>query len=165
MIKAKMNPWKAYQLYWQNAFNFHGRARRKEYWWPLVFNLAITFILSFIVEKLGGGKTGDTIVYWITTLLIFIPDISVFVRRIQDTGMNGKWGIPFALLTVWGMVGDMLLGLIPDANNIWINTVLPAIAVTSYIATAIYLIFMLFVLVSDGEEKRNEYGESPKYIK
>jgi uncharacterized membrane protein YhaH (DUF805 family) len=73
---------------------FSGRARRKEYWLFVLFNLIITFVLGF-VEGLAGGPGFVSILY---SLAVFIPGIAVSVRRLHDTGRSGWW---------------LLIGLIP----------------------------------------------------
>jgi len=39
-----------YKLFWQRAFNFTGRSRRKEYWAATLFNSIFIFIL-FLTKK------------------------------------------------------------------------------------------------------------------
>jgi uncharacterized membrane protein YhaH (DUF805 family) len=73
---------------------FSGRARRKEYWLFVLFNLIITFVLGF-VEGLAGGPGVVGMLY---SLAVFIPGIAVSVRRLHDTGRSGWW---------------LLIGLIP----------------------------------------------------
>ncbi len=66
---------------------FSGRARRKEYWYFVLFNIIISILLGFIggmigMEKLLGG---------IYALAVLIPSIAVAVRRLHDTGRTGWW--------------------------------------------------------------------------
>lgn len=42
-----------YKLFWQRAFNFTGRSRRKEYWAATLFNSIFIFILFFIFLAIG----------------------------------------------------------------------------------------------------------------
>jgi uncharacterized membrane protein YhaH (DUF805 family) len=66
---------------------FSGRARRKEYWMFVLFNLIIAFVLGF-VEGIVGGKGLIGSIY---TLAVIIPGIAVGVRRMHDTDRSGWW--------------------------------------------------------------------------
>ncbi|MFZ0484890.1 MAG: DUF805 domain-containing protein [Desulfobacterales bacterium] len=66
---------------------FSGRARRKEYWLFVLFNLIITFVLGF-VEELAGGPGVVGMLY---SLAVLIPGIAVSVRRLHDTSRSGWW--------------------------------------------------------------------------
>lgn len=72
---------------------FSGRARRKEYWYFILFNILINIILS-VVDGLTGNLDPDTgvgLLSSIYTLAILIPSIAVSVRRLHDTGRSGWW--------------------------------------------------------------------------
>ncbi len=58
-----------------------GRASRSEYWYWMLFSVLICAVLSTIFPLLG----------LIFALAIFFPSISVFVRRMHDTGRSGWW--------------------------------------------------------------------------
>ena len=69
-----------------------GRARRKEYWIFFLFNLLIVIGLGFVEgflylwPELDEGVLGT-----IYQLAVFIPSITVGVRRMHDTDHNGWW--------------------------------------------------------------------------
>jgi uncharacterized membrane protein YhaH (DUF805 family) len=66
---------------------FSGRARRKEYWMFILFNLIIAFVLGFVEGIVGGkGLLGN-----LYTLAMIIPGIAVGVRRMHDTDRSGWW--------------------------------------------------------------------------
>jgi len=68
---------------------FKGRASREEYWMFMLFNFIVAFIIGLIERLLGSsGIIGN-----LYTLAIFIPGISVGVRRLHDTDHNGWWTI------------------------------------------------------------------------
>ena len=68
---------------------FGGRARRKEYWMFVLFNMIISIVLSvvlgFISQSLGSAVSG------IYSLAILVPAIAVGVRRMHDIGRSGWW--------------------------------------------------------------------------
>jgi len=87
--------------------DFSGRARRKEYWMFVLFNVIISIVLSFADRALGlvsrDGGTG--LLSGIYTLIVLIPGIAVAVRRLHDTGRTG-W---FILLGLIPCVGGIIL--------------------------------------------------------
>ena len=66
---------------------FSGRARRKEYWFFILFNAIISFAL-IIIEYLAGGPGFVVGIYY---LAIAIPSLAVLVRRLHDTDRSGWW--------------------------------------------------------------------------
>ena len=73
---------------------FSGRARRKEYWMFLLFNIIIGLVLGGIAWLAGGPDVLGSIY----GLVVLIPGIAVSVRRLHDTDRSGWW---------------LLIGLIP----------------------------------------------------
>lgn len=71
----------------KNYVGFQGRARRKEYWMFVLFNIIIAVILS-IVQTVAGI---DPILTAIYSLVILLPSLAVTVRRLHDTGRSGWW--------------------------------------------------------------------------
>lgn len=65
-----------YKLFWKNYATFEGRARRSEFWWPVLFNA----ILSCIPY-----------VGWVIALAALIPNLAVASRRLHDTGRAFGW--------------------------------------------------------------------------
>ncbi|MDZ7715298.1 MAG: DUF805 domain-containing protein [Balneolaceae bacterium] len=80
----------------KNYANFSGRARRKEYWFFVLFNTIISFVLGF-TEGLIAGMSGTVgpdyipIVSSLYILAVLIPSIAVGVRRLHDIGKSGWW--------------------------------------------------------------------------
>lgn len=78
---------------------FNGRARRKEYWMFVLFNLIIAFALGLIEGFAGiAPEIDQSILANLYTLVVLIPSIAVSVRRLHDTGRSGWW---------------LLIGLVP----------------------------------------------------
>ena len=72
---------------------FAGRARRKEYWFFVLFYLIIIFVLAFIDGMTGNlnADTGFGLFSGLFILAMIIPSISVTVRRLHDTNRSGGW--------------------------------------------------------------------------
>ena len=116
---------------WKNYTNFSGRARRKEYWFFVLFNflMYIGIVLlelgisnlnlgfSTIIPMDGGGQGVLNAAYLIA---IIIPSLSVRVRRMHDVGKSG-WFIliPFYNLILAftnGTKGDNKYGADPKST-------------------------------------------------
>lgn len=95
---------------------FSGRASRSEYWWFQLFYLLLFVgltVLFFLVgganafadpnnPQLGAAPTLILIVGGIIALGMFLPLISVTVRRFHDYNLSGWW-----------YLGGIVAGLIP----------------------------------------------------
>lgn len=87
---------KYYLIVLQNYVNFEGRARRKEYWMFVLFNLIFSYSLAFL--DLYVLKTG--FLDLIYSLALLIPSIAVGVRRMHDVGKSG-W---YLLIPIYNFV-------------------------------------------------------------
>jgi len=77
---------------WKKYAVFSGRARRKEYWMFVLFNLIATFLLAFADVMLGlADESGNGVLGGIYGLAILVPSIAVAVRRMHDSNHSGWW--------------------------------------------------------------------------
>ena len=87
---------------WKKYGQFHGRARRAEYWYFTLFNalamIALVVLDIFLIEA-GGMEFPIFASGYIVTSII--PSLAVTTRRLHDTGKSG-----------W----MMLISLIPFGN-------------------------------------------------
>lgn len=132
--KASLNGYQYFIKCWQQYADFDGRARRKEYWYFILFHLifyyAATFIGGAIIGFILGAQGYDSytimqsgaqwgqIAGGIYIIAALLPGIAVGIRRMHDIGKSG-----------WFM-------LIP--------------------------IYNLILACTDSEPDTNEYGENPK---
>ena len=65
---------------------FSGRARRKEYWFFVLFYVIISIVLGIIDAVIGTVILGA-----LFGLALLVPSIAVTVRRLHDTGRTGWW--------------------------------------------------------------------------
>jgi len=82
----------------KNYAIFSGRARRKEYWMFILFNIIfiglIAFIASFISDTTGSDIAFSLLGIYI--LFIIIPYLAVTVRRLHDINKSGTyWFVRF----------------------------------------------------------------------
>ena len=76
---------------------FSGRARRKEYWFFVLFNIIIALALTFIVEIEVGLLSG------LYSLAVLVPSIAVTIRRLHDTDRTGWWFL-IAFVPIIGVI-------------------------------------------------------------
>ncbi|MEW6745348.1 MAG: DUF805 domain-containing protein [Planctomycetota bacterium] len=84
---------------------FSGRARRKEYWFFVLFNMIFAIIamildnlLGIAIEGLGYGP-----IYLLLCLALLLPGLAVLVRRLHDVGKSG-WFFFIALIPIVGSI-------------------------------------------------------------
>lgn len=85
--------------------NLVGRSTRREYWWFLVLNLIIYFLLNIAATVVGDFLRIQIYNALILVYLIFtfIPGIAVSVRRLHDIGRSGWW-LLLAIIPGFGWV-------------------------------------------------------------
>ena len=86
---------------------FSGRARRKEYWFYVLWYLIISIGLAIVDNIIGtySAKAGIGLLGGIYALALLIPGISVTVRRLHDTGRTGWW----LLIILIPLIGAIVL--------------------------------------------------------
>ncbi len=81
-----------YITVWKKFADFNGRARRREYWMFVLFNIIVSFVLGFVDGMLGlTTDSGQGFISGIYSLAVIVPTIAVGVRRMHDTGRSGWW--------------------------------------------------------------------------
>ena len=100
----------------RNYAGFSGRARRKEYWMFVLFNMIFAFIAIFLDNILGLAMEDlfYGLIYGLYSLAIIIPSIAVAVRRLHDVGKSG-WMILISLIPLIGAIWLLVL-LVTDSN-------------------------------------------------
>jgi uncharacterized membrane protein YhaH (DUF805 family) len=94
----------------KNYAGFSGRARRKEYWMFILFNMIFALVLAAIDSVLGTYP----VIYSLYCLAVFIPALAVLVRRLHDIGKSGAW---FFILFIPIIGGIWLLVLLCTEGN------------------------------------------------
>ena len=116
-------------------FVWKGRASRSEFWWFYLF-IIIGSIVTTLIDLIYGVPVLNTIF----TLATFIPFLSVFIRRLHDTGHSGWWYwivlLPIAIYSYEGRNHKVLMPIFGF----------------------MYAIKLLFTLSEEGE---NQFGSSP----
>lgn len=102
-----------YLAVWKKFAEFSGRARRKEYWLFVLFNIVVTIVLTLIDRALGllNQDSGLGVLSGIYSLAALIPSLAVTVRRLHDTGRSGWW-ILIGLVPCIGGLAILILAVL-----------------------------------------------------
>ena len=86
----------------KNFYKFEGRARRKEYWMFVLFNLIVSIVLGIVdtAARTGISGTNSGIIGTIYSLVVLLPSLAVAVRRMHDVGKSG-W---FILIPIYNFI-------------------------------------------------------------
>ena len=114
----------------KNYVGFSGRARRKEYWMFVLFNVIFAVVAMILDNVLGlaSKELGYGPIYGIYALVMILPSLAVAARRLHDIGKSGWWQliglIPLIgaiVLIIWfatdGEHGDNAYGADPKAGE------------------------------------------------
>ena len=125
-------------------FHFKGRASRSEFWWFMLFIMAINLLLSYTAPLLPANAALSATL--IVSLLLFPPNLGVTVRRLHDRNLKGWWLLlPCAPFIYW-----VLSGGYESPQN-------PLLSVLSLILALCYLV----ILCLPGTDGPNRFGEQP----
>ncbi len=134
-----------FYLFWEaitkKYFQLKGRANRKEYISFMLSTIIVTLIMNSIlfVVKNSSISFALVVIKIVIELFLFIPSITITVRRIHDFNWSGFWNIVIFLIAFM-IYSDNLknLGII------------------------LGLIFASMLLFFKGTQGTNKYGEEPK---
>ncbi len=98
--------------------DFSGRARRKEYWFFVLFNIIVSILLAIVDVMLGlhAATTGIGILSGLYSLAVIIPSIAVSVRRLHDINRTGWW-VLIAFVPFIGALVLLVMALIAGTRG------------------------------------------------
>lgn len=145
---------------------FKGRASRSEYWYWTLFTFLVSFAFrgtevaiyppgSYSPDLIPAGASILSSIAGVFGLLTFLPTVSVFVRRMHDTGHSGwLWWLPFLL----GLgVGGYFAAFAEDSDKATLAIVGGVFGIL-LLAVGLYL---LILLIRPGDPGDNQYGPAP----
>ena len=148
---------------------FSGRARRSEFWYFVLFNFLVSFVLGLIpfLAVLSG--------LW--ALAVLIPTLAVTVRRLHDIGKSG-WTYLFFLIPGLLFVGywmyfifkvafpyitngyemspELLMNLLTENRTSLL--ILGILLLVSLVVSIIFIVLM----ARDSQPGENKWGPNPK---
>ena len=97
--------------------DFEGRARRAEFWWFNLVLYGINIVIVILGAVLGAVsaalETVSTVVLWIHSLGLLLPQLAVTARRLHDTGKSGWWML-LILIPIFGWIPLLIFMLLPS---------------------------------------------------
>ncbi len=107
----------AYKRFLRNYATFDGRSNRSDYWWVVLCNFIIGFVLGFL-----GGISGETdggiftTIAYLYSLATLVPGIALAVRRLHDVNKSG-WYLLLGLIPVIGAIIILIYALTDSVNE------------------------------------------------
>ena len=123
--------------------DFHGRARRSEFWWYIL----VVVILGLIVGLIGR-LIGTTILSSLLSLALLLPNLGVAVRRLHDVNKSGWW----ILLPLAPMI---LAFIFMFMFQLTIAGILGLVTLATWI-------LLIYWYAQPGTAGQNPYGPDPK---
>ncbi|MBL8551104.1 MAG: DUF805 domain-containing protein [Hyphomonadaceae bacterium] len=112
---GQLSPWGYIQKCLQMYLNGAGRARRSEYWWFVLFEIAV-IVVAVIFDGIWNAGAGNfQPVYLVTglaVLALICPAVCVAIRRVHDINITGWVVLVGAIPYVGGLI-MLVLALIP----------------------------------------------------
>ena len=93
----------AIRVFFAKYVTFSGRANRPEYWYSALFILIVNIASAVIDVALFGVELDFSPVSSIASLALFLPSLSVSVRRLHDIDRTGWW-LLLALVPILGWI-------------------------------------------------------------
>lgn len=146
---SKMGPIGALKSGFAKYADFNGRASRSEFWWWAIIIVSGKFILSF-----------NDYVYVIYCLIVFIPTISVNVRRFHDIDKTGSFVflsiIPTFTKTSFNPDFEFIVEQLKSSPLIGFCMFIFTVSVVAV------LLGVVILLCRPGTPGPNRFGEDPK---
>lgn len=101
---------------WRRYAQFAGRTSRRDYWMFVLGNVIVQFALGFLKAFGSFGALLSLLISLIYSLSIFIPSLSIAVRRLHDTGRTGWW-LWISLIPLVGWVWILVLMALPSKGS------------------------------------------------
>lgn len=93
---------------------WNARSTRSEYWWWTLFAFIVAVVSSLIDSALFGSEMGGFgLLGTITSLVLFLPGLSVFIRRLHDTDRTGWW-FWIVFIPIVGFIVLLVFMLLPS---------------------------------------------------
>ena len=129
--------------FWTKYAEINGTAQRSEYWFAVLFVLLVNFVFSLFARVPFVG-----FLYWVWSIAIFIPGLTLTARRLHDVGLSAKWLLAFWLGILLGFV-FMLMG--------YFSVLFVFLAEVSWVVSGIVGIFLVIISLLPSKFKDNPY--------
>jgi len=96
--RIDMNLFESIASGFRHYVNFRGRALRSQYWWWTLF-VSVVAIIANVIQN----ATNIDWLFAVVALALFLPGLSVAIRRLHDTNRRGWW-ISIGLIPIVGWI-------------------------------------------------------------
>jgi uncharacterized membrane protein YhaH (DUF805 family) len=100
----------AFTSAWEKSLHFSGRSTRGDYWWFVLANVIVSFVLN-LASLLGRFFYSLAALYMVAAIL---PSLALTIRRLRDAGKHWAW-VFIGLLPIIGTVWFIWLMVQPSA--------------------------------------------------
>ena len=138
----------------RRSFRPGGRATRSEYWWFQLLFFGLIAAAYVVDEALGTPIVWDgSGVALLLVMVATLPtQVTLTLRRFQDRGVNGVWGLPYALSDI-----------IPTDRTVeLIDVVGPGMVVVIGALAILYILWGFLQTVLPSDPHANAYGPGPE---
>ena len=164
----------------KNFANFKGVARRSEYWYFALFTFLLGLVLSTVesviwnspevaldsndpLVALQASLAQPTYLSGLASLVLFLPQLSMLVRRIHDAGFSAKWLFLYLLPVVLTAIAIAMgayfyAGLQPSESMMQYAIIFGVLAVFTLAILAVSIFFLVLTIKpSKSAEEGNKY--------
>lgn len=127
---------------------FHGRARRKEFWYFLLINNALLMAVLLLMSPFSVEIA--EFIFLLLVAVTFLPFLAVHVRRLHDIGLPG-W-----LFFIYFFIFSLLSGLV----SISLETGYPPLSGPLFFLF-VYKVLYFILLTGKSHPGTNRYGADP----
>jgi len=136
---------------YKDTFNYSGRSSISEFWSFTIFAYASSFLTFFLIKTIGNDIL--YLIYFIFCIIfLFVPNLSLFVRRLHDFNISGK--IVFVPFFVY-------FTKILFLKQFFSNNTSPSVQKFVFLLDVILIGFVFFYFVASyfkGDTGKNNYG-------
>jgi uncharacterized membrane protein YhaH (DUF805 family) len=143
-----------------NYAKFKGRASRSEFWWFILF----AQLLQMFAQQVSGSTAS------VASFVLFIPSLSVHVRRLHDSGRSSRWllwlvasmaGVALAIVGLLMQSAQTIANLdaeqlFDNGSQFWIFVMF-----VSLISFVIGLVVNFVFLLMPSDSVMNKFGPPP----
>ena len=94
-----------------------GAPGEREFWWFNLVLYGINIVIVILGAVLGAVSTAletvSTVVLWIHSLGLLLPQLAVTARRLHDTGKSGWWML-LILIPILGWIPLLIFMFLPS---------------------------------------------------
>jgi uncharacterized membrane protein YhaH (DUF805 family) len=105
----------AYSSAWKNIFTVNARSTRREYWGATLVSFVISALLDVLLTHTGLGLAGH-ILFLLYAIAIFVPFLTLAIRRLHDTDRAGWWYL-LILVPLLGGIALLIFFVLPTSTH------------------------------------------------